>query len=93
MGSRAGCLRCGPDGQTWTWGPEDAGQRVRGSALDFCLRVTQRRPADHVPGLRGEAGGQWWGMVMPAARRLDSIRAFRRAMDGAWSSPWWLIRS
>ncbi|AYF75403.1 TIGR03084 family protein [Nocardia yunnanensis] len=32
-----------PDGDTWTWGPEDAGQRVRGSALDFCLRVTQRR--------------------------------------------------
>ena len=33
----------GPDGQTWAWGPEDARQRVHGSALDFCLRVTQRR--------------------------------------------------
>ncbi|MGW7541007.1 maleylpyruvate isomerase family mycothiol-dependent enzyme [Streptomyces sp. NPDC054770] len=33
----------GPDGQTWVWGPEDAAQRVRGSALDFCLRVTHRR--------------------------------------------------
>ena len=33
----------GPDGQTWVWGPEDAGQRVQGSAFDFCLRVTQRR--------------------------------------------------
>ncbi|WP_328808870.1 TIGR03084 family metal-binding protein [Nonomuraea montanisoli] len=33
----------GPDGQTWGWGPEDAAQRVRGSALDFCLRVTHRR--------------------------------------------------
>lgn len=33
----------GPDGQTWVWGPEDAAQRVRGSALDFCLRVTRRR--------------------------------------------------
>ncbi|MFI7144255.1 TIGR03084 family metal-binding protein [Nonomuraea sp. NPDC050022] len=32
-----------PDGQTWVWGPEDAEQRVQGSALDFCLRVTQRR--------------------------------------------------
>lgn len=32
-----------PDGRTWVWGPEDAGQRVQGSALDFCLRVTQRR--------------------------------------------------
>jgi uncharacterized protein (TIGR03084 family) len=27
----------------WTWGPEDAAQRVTGSAEDFCLLVTQRR--------------------------------------------------
>jgi uncharacterized protein (TIGR03084 family) len=33
----------GPDGRTWAWGPKDAAQRVQGSALDFCLRVTQRR--------------------------------------------------
>ncbi|MGW9214111.1 TIGR03084 family metal-binding protein [Embleya sp. NPDC055664] len=33
----------GPDGRTWTWGPADAAQRVEGGALDFCLRVTQRR--------------------------------------------------
>ena len=32
-----------PDGSTWAWGPEDATQRVTGSALDFCLLVTQRR--------------------------------------------------
>jgi uncharacterized protein (TIGR03084 family) len=35
-----------PDGSTWTWGPEDAEQRVTGPALDFCLRVTQRRHRD-----------------------------------------------
>lgn len=33
-----------PDGSTWSWGPEDAAQRVTGSAEDFCLLVTQRRP-------------------------------------------------
>ena len=33
-----------PGGDRWTLGPEDAAQRVRGSALDFCLLVTQRRP-------------------------------------------------
>ncbi|MFB7718938.1 hypothetical protein [Nocardia sp. NPDC056100] len=33
-----------PTGETWMWGPEDAQQRVHGSALDFCLRVTHRRP-------------------------------------------------
>jgi uncharacterized protein (TIGR03084 family) len=32
-----------PDGDTWTWGPEDAPQRVTGSAEDFCHLVTQRR--------------------------------------------------
>ncbi|WP_445256553.1 TIGR03084 family metal-binding protein [Nocardioides aurantiacus] len=35
-----------PSGETWTWGPEDAEQRVTGSAYDFCLRVTQRRHRD-----------------------------------------------
>jgi uncharacterized protein (TIGR03084 family) len=33
-----------PDGSTWSWGPEDAAQRVTCSAEDFCLLVTQRRP-------------------------------------------------
>jgi uncharacterized protein (TIGR03084 family) len=32
-----------PDGATWTWGPEDAADRVVAPALDFCLVVTQRR--------------------------------------------------
>jgi uncharacterized protein (TIGR03084 family) len=37
----------GPDGELWTWGPDDAAQRVTGSAFDFCELVTQRRaPAD-----------------------------------------------
>jgi uncharacterized protein (TIGR03084 family) len=34
----------GPGGENWAWGPEDAAQRVQGSALDFCLRAAQRRP-------------------------------------------------
>jgi uncharacterized protein (TIGR03084 family) len=33
-----------PDGSVWAWGPEDASQRITGSALDFCFLVTQRRP-------------------------------------------------
>lgn len=32
-----------PGDQQWEWGPQDARQRVSGSALDFCLLVTQRR--------------------------------------------------
>ncbi|WP_156764016.1 TIGR03084 family metal-binding protein [Mycobacterium sp. 852002-50816_SCH5313054-b] len=34
----------GPGGDTWSWGPPDAAQRVTGSAEDFCFLVTQRRP-------------------------------------------------
>src|SRR6185436_6718495 len=33
----------GPDGGTWTWGPDQADNRISGPALDFCLLVTQRR--------------------------------------------------
>ena len=33
-----------PDGSVWAWGPEEAAQRVTGSAYDFCCLVTQRRP-------------------------------------------------
>jgi len=34
----------GPGGDTWSWGPPDAAQRVTGPAEDFCFLVTQRRP-------------------------------------------------
>jgi uncharacterized protein (TIGR03084 family) len=35
-----------PSGELWQWGPDDAAQSVKGSARDFCLRVTQRRHRD-----------------------------------------------
>jgi uncharacterized protein (TIGR03084 family) len=35
-----------PSGELWTWGPENATQRVTGPAYDFCLLVTQRRHPD-----------------------------------------------
>jgi len=37
-----------PSGEPWTWGPDDAAQRVTGPALDFCLLVTQRRHRDEL---------------------------------------------
>ncbi|MDP9609269.1 uncharacterized protein (TIGR03084 family) [Streptomyces demainii] len=43
----------GPDGELWTYGPEDAAQRVTGPALDFCLLVTQRAHRDDLA-LRAE---------------------------------------
>jgi uncharacterized protein (TIGR03084 family) len=33
-------------GEVWAWGPEEAADRISGSALDYCLLVTQRRHLD-----------------------------------------------
>ena len=48
-----------PDGSIWIWG-EGANQSVTGSALDFCLLVTQRRHRDDL-GLvaRGSDAEEW----------------------------------
>jgi uncharacterized protein (TIGR03084 family) len=49
-----------PDGGLWTWGPEDATQRVAGPALEFCLLVTQRvHRADTALVAVGRDADQW----------------------------------
>jgi uncharacterized protein (TIGR03084 family) len=49
-----------PSGETWRWGPGDATDRVEGTAIDFCLVVTQRRhPADVDLVVVGEAARDW----------------------------------
>jgi len=35
-----------PGGDTWTWGDANSIDRIEGTALDFCLVVTQRRLVD-----------------------------------------------
>ena len=48
----------------WTWGPEDASNVVRGSALDFCQLVTQRRhPADLDITTTGDDAAEWVGIA------------------------------
>ena len=50
----------GPDGQAWTWGPAEAADRVTGPALDFCLRMTQRRHRDDLALVAtGEVADAW----------------------------------
>ena len=56
-----------PSGQLWTYGPEDADDRVTGSAFDFCLLVTQRAHRADL-GLRAEGPD--------ADRWLDVAQAF-----------------
>jgi uncharacterized protein (TIGR03084 family) len=49
-----------PDGSQWTFGPEDALNAVRGPALDFCLRVTQRAPRDDLElAATGPVADEW----------------------------------
>ncbi|MBB3674791.1 TIGR03084 family metal-binding protein [Modestobacter versicolor] len=55
------------DGSRWADGPEDAGQRVTGPLLDFCLRVVQRRP---------RAALQLVAVGPDADRWLDVAQAF-----------------
>jgi uncharacterized protein (TIGR03084 family) len=54
----------GPDADVWTWGPDDATDAVSGTALDFCLVVTQRRNvADTALEVTGDAATDWMSVV------------------------------
>ncbi len=49
-----------PSGGTWDYGPSDAPESVEGTALDFCLVVTQRRhPHDTDLRITGDAAREW----------------------------------
>jgi uncharacterized protein (TIGR03084 family) len=49
-----------PDGDTWSYGPAGATDRVTGPALDFCLLVTQRRHrADLALTATGPVATEW----------------------------------
>jgi uncharacterized protein (TIGR03084 family) len=53
-----------PSGELWTWGPENAKDIIRGSALGFCLVVTQRRHyADTDLVITGDAAEKWMSMA------------------------------
>jgi uncharacterized protein (TIGR03084 family) len=57
-----------PDGSTWTWGSDDATDRVTGPALDFCLVVTQRRHlADTTLKAVGPAAAEWLSIAQAFA--------------------------
>lgn len=58
----------GPDGETWTWGPADAVDRVVGNALDFCLVVAQRRNRlDTGLRIEGQAATAWMAIAQAFA--------------------------
>ena len=56
-----------PSGELWSWGPEEAEQRVTGSAYDFCQLVTQRVHRDDTDLVATGADAERW---------LDIAQAF-----------------
>jgi uncharacterized protein (TIGR03084 family) len=70
----------GPDGVQWSFGPEQAGQRVTGPALDFALLVTQRRHhTDLALHTQGDLAREWLTVAQafagpPGAGREPSPR-------------------
>jgi uncharacterized protein (TIGR03084 family) len=68
----------GPDGDVWTWGPDDAADRVTGTAEDFCLLVVQRRH-------RSQTALTAQGPV--AVRWLDVAQAFAGAPGPGREAP------
>lgn len=58
----------GPDGDAWSWGPEDATQRVSAPAVDFCLLATQRRHRDDLSiEAKGADVEEWLGIIQAFA--------------------------
>ncbi|HEY1574030.1 MAG TPA: TIGR03084 family metal-binding protein [Pseudonocardiaceae bacterium] len=70
----------GPDGEVWTWGPDDAPDRVTAPALDFCLLVTQRR---HRADLAVRATGEWATRWVPIAQAFAGPPGGGRQPGGA----------
>lgn len=68
----------GPGGETWTWGPDIADDRVTGRALDFCLVVTQRRNvADTSLSVHGSTATAWIAIAQAFAGAATDPRPAR----------------
>jgi uncharacterized protein (TIGR03084 family) len=74
----------GPDSARWDWGPADAANRVRGTALDFCLLVTQRRHRDDTAlEVTGAVARQWMSIAQAFAGPAGPGRAPSSSVGGS----------
>lgn len=65
-----------PDGSVWTWGPDDAEDRLAGSALDLALLLTQRRHrSDLSVEVAGPVATEWAGIAQAYAGPAGTGRA------------------
>lgn len=58
----------GPSGTVWSYGPNDAEQRISGPAADFCLLVTRRRHPDDLAVVATGPEAEHWLTVAQAYR-------------------------
>lgn len=55
-----------PNGELWTWGPEDAADKVMASAYEFCKVITRRVPiADSSVKTQGAPAKKWMEIAQP----------------------------
>ncbi|MCW2831493.1 MAG: hypothetical protein JWP31_2185 [Aeromicrobium sp.] len=67
----------GPDGDLWTWGPQDAAERVTGTGADFALLATRRRHLDDVDVVADGPHAAHWLTIVQAFAGLpgpDPVR-------------------
>ncbi|WOI63569.1 TIGR03084 family metal-binding protein [Streptomyces fradiae] len=78
-----------PDGGVWAYGPEDAGQRVTGPALDFCLLVTRRaHRTDLALRAHGPDADRWLDIAQAFAGPPGAGREPRGDGEGrVWADP------
>ena len=57
-----------PSGEIWTWGPEDAADRITGSAEEFALVATQRRQSSSTSLVaQGDLASEWLSIAQAFA--------------------------
>ncbi|CAM5479802.1 TIGR03084 family metal-binding protein [Streptomyces aurantiogriseus] len=77
-----------PSGELWTYGPEDATDRVTGPALDFCLLVTQRaHRADLSLRAEGPDADRWLDIAQAFAGPPGAGRPPKEAPDATGEGP------
>jgi uncharacterized protein (TIGR03084 family) len=69
----------GGEGGTWTWGDDGAADRITGTALDFCLVVTQRRHREDTALVAdGPAATEWLSIAQAFAGGPTVVDPARR---------------
>ena len=74
LAPRSGPSWLAPDGRCWDFGPPDALDVVRGSAVDLCLVATQRRHRDDTSLVAtGPSADQWLAVAQAFAARRGPV--------------------